>query len=582
MEGVSIWMDNGQIVLALLALIVISGYAFHFALQNSITKSLEPGEYFSLAIAGWMLPASLLSALWYILKVVQLLPVIVNAVIVLLFFSIGFVALKKRITPRFELMTLVLILTPGIFITLRLAFISKIILPLYFDSAQHYLYISNLMGISTPLATPYYHLGFHTLTAFISATLNTDIKNVMLVLGQVLLAITPISLFFITKQGTRSNFAGIFTILLASFGWYMPAHAVEWGKYPALASLPLIQFAISIAYLMYKEKVQPTGNGRWMYAILLLSVLVSVFFHSRSLVIFGIVFLVWIINMWRKKLSPIFQTILLFAFIGGIISQVIFIQNQDILKPLLDPYINDGIWITDIVLVLFFFANKYHSSLTFACTSGIFFLIGSIFIPINRLIGYESLTLLDRPFVEMILYLPFSLLGGLGLAGLLQYTRSNIRIPLEKVAAALLIGLVLVNAYINHDFYPSDCCVLVDLDDLTVIDWMDKNLPPNARILISTTELVLVSSDSSQGQVGGDAGIWILPLIHRRTFPITYTLNFDQIDTLDVLCKKRIDYIYVGGIGQSFDSEQIKSHTEWYKALLSMQKAGVYQVIGCS
>jgi len=144
-----------------------------------------------------------------------------------------------------------------------------------------------------------------------------------------------------------------------------------------------------------------------------------------------------------------------------------------------------------------------------------------------------------------------------------------------------LIGLVVINAYINYDFYPSDCCKIIGPDDLTAIDWMDKNLPADARILISTTDLILLPSASSQGTVGADAGIWISPLISRQTFPMPYGSNFGERETLDILCKREVDYIYVGEIGQTFDDEQIRSNTAWYKASLSMPKAGVYQVIGC-
>ena len=45
--------------------------------------------------------------------------------------------------------------------------------------------------------------------------------------------------------------------------------------------------------------------------------------------------------------------------------------------------------------------------------------------PFGVVPGYFNLTLLDRPFVEMTLYLPLSLIGGLGLAGLQQYLKHS-------------------------------------------------------------------------------------------------------------------------------------------------------------
>ena len=266
----------------------------------------------------------------------------------------------------------------------------------------------------------------------------------------------------------------------------------------------------------------------------------------------------------------------------GIILEIIFIQRQDILKPLLDPYINNGLLITSTVLVLLPFAIKFYPNLAFTCILSIFMSILSIFIPIMGLPGYGDLTLLDRPFVEMILYLPLSLLGGLGLAGLFQYLQQNVHMPLEKFAGSILIGLVIINATIHYDFYPSDCCQIVGPDDLTAIDWMDKNLPSDARILISTAELILLPSASSQGTVGADAGIWIPALINRQTLSMPYNSDLGLRETLDILCQREINYIYVGEIGQTFDGAQIRANPAWYNALLSLPKAGVYQVIGCN
>ena len=74
-----------------------------------------------------------------------------------------------------------------------------------------------------------------------------------------------------------------------------------------------------------------------------------------------------------------------------------------------------------IVVILSPFAlDKFPRGVYFSILF-IFSVLVALFIPIEVwLPGLENQTLLDRPFVEMVLYLPLSLLGGLGLAGLLQ------------------------------------------------------------------------------------------------------------------------------------------------------------------
>jgi len=202
--------------------------------------------------------------------------------------------------------------------------------------------------------------------------------------------------------------------------------------------------------------------------------------------------------------------------------------------------------------------------------------------------GYFNLTLLDRPFVEMILYLPLSLLGGLGLAGLekyLQFTQGrlgNFHFSWSKYASVLCIGLVLINALSQYELYPSVCCAIAGSDDLVAIDWMDKNLPAEARILVSTVDLIVLASGTAQGYLSGDAGAWITPLTDRVTIPRPYDSNFNQREVLDNLCKMDIQYIYVGEIGQTFNASQLMAHPDWYKSLLSMPKAGVYRIVGCA
>ena len=117
-------------------------------------------------------------------------------------------------------------------------------------------------------------------------------------------------------------------------------------------------------------------------------------------------------------------------------------------------------------------------------------------------IGYANTTLLDRPFVEMFLYLPLAMLGGFGLAGLQQTLQNKIDIRFNKSIGVLFILLVSINAFFKYNLYPSDCCAIVSQDDLTAIQWIDKNLPQNAHILISSTDLNVLPTTAYQGSAG--------------------------------------------------------------------------------
>jgi hypothetical protein len=97
----------------------------------------------------------------------------------------------------------------GIFLALvclRLAFVARLPLPLYFDSVQHYRIIQALAGqySGVPSATAlrsvlsgYYHLGFHLVLATVARISHAPLGDLMLVSGQIVLAAVPLSLFII-------------------------------------------------------------------------------------------------------------------------------------------------------------------------------------------------------------------------------------------------------------------------------------------------------------------------------------------------------------------------------------------------
>jgi hypothetical protein len=394
----------------------------------------------------------------------------------------------------------------------------------------------------------------------------------MLILGQVILALIPLPLYFMVRHMTKSNMAAWFAMLLSAIGWYMPAHAVNWGKYPALMSLGMLAFMLSLAYLIFQNE-----NRTLIFPALLgAGVLLTVFTHSRSLVVLGMVWLAWVASAWWQKLSPGRMSFVYILVVALTVLEVVFIQRQSILALLFDPYLNEGILVTVLVLFLSIFAWTAYPRLTFVSVLTTALLLAGLFIPVTIIPGYGDLTLLDRPYVEMILFLPLSVLGGLGLAGLEK------RFLWGRYVGLLAIGIVVVNAFFNYDLYPSDCCVIVGNDDVLAMDWVADQLPVEARIGISSTQLMVISDQLSQGDAGADAGVWLTPLTGRMTIPLPNTSAFDEESTLQSLCELGIGYLFVGEIGQPFDTSKILARPEWYRPLLSMPKTGVYEVIGCN
>jgi hypothetical protein len=257
---------------------------------------------------------------------------------------------------------------------------------------------------------------------------------------------------------------------------------------------------------------------------------------------------------------------------------VIFIQRSDILSLLFDPYLNKGVIVTSLVAVLSIFAYRSYPQLVFVSLMIICFLLISLFISLNGLFSSRPyLTLMDRPYVEMILFIPLSMLGGLGLAGL-EKKKGKVY---SKYLALIFMGGIVYHAFANYSFYPSDCCVIVGNDDAAAMAWMEDQLPVEARIGIASTELKVVAGDVVEGRVGADAGIWITPLTGRATVLLPNETEFDRQIALDSICRMRISHLFAGELGQTFDNARLNANSEWYRPLLAIQRTRVYKVIGC-
>lgn len=469
-------------------------------------------------------------------------------------------------------------------LVIRQAYVSRALFPSYFDSAQHYAIIKNIMAHDLSqafesLRVDYYHVGFHFIAAFLASIFKAEITTVMLILGQVILAVLPLPIFAIVKSVTRSDWAGMFAAVLSAFGWYMPAHAVDWGKYPALMSLGVILFVLSLVCLFAQDKDEmEKGKRISFYLVIGFSILITAFVHSRSLIVFGGIAIVWVVSIGWGRLSQKLKHILFFLMLVILLIIIVLIQGTDVLSLLFDPYLNEGIWVTILVAALSIFAYRSYPQLTFVSVMTICLLLLGVYVPVAGLFPSRPyLTLMDRPYVQMILFIPLSLIGGFGVDAL----EKRIGKTFSNYLALIIMSGIVVHAFANYHFYPSDCCVLVGNDDAAAVAWMADQLPVEARIGVASTELKVVAAIVSEGDVGADAGVWITPLIGRGTIFLPYDFVFDEVESLETLCGQRIEYLFVGELGQTFDAAELDFRPEWYRPLLAMPRTRVYEVTGC-
>lgn len=582
LDGWSVLTTEWQITAAVLLCAAGSQTLIDTFLRFVFEGRLAPSERFTLSLTGWTLPPLLLALLWYVTRAGALFWMLSLSPLIPILFRFRF---RPDPQPAASPIRLFLLLFLFLSLPLRLAYAAGTDLPLYFDSAQHYLLIKIILQDGNPsalwnwLSVSYYHLGFHFLAAFIAHAAAAEIARVMLILGQVILLLLPFSVFYLVRRQTNSDAAGGVALLLAAWGWYMPAHAVNWGKYPALMSLGLIPFTLSLLFLIRQSANQFSVLKRWLaYAALTASLILTLLTHSRSAIVLGIVLLAWATAARLEKYSPRAMKLALFITVVIILLESVFLLQQPAFSFLFDPYLFKSTAVTAVVLLLAFFAWQAYRREMFAAVLTIAAMVGCQFLPVTVLPSHPALSLLDRPYVEMALWLPLSFLGGLGLAGMKQALSKR----WAWNAAVLLAGAgIMVNALFTQRLYPSECCILAGKDDLAAITWLGGHLPANARIGIASTPLWLTSPQVRVGESGADAGVWITPLTGRTTILLSNLSDFEQETTLKQICELGIGYLFVGERGQPFNSAALLSRPAWYAPLLSMPKTTIYEVTGC-
>ena len=124
--------NHWRLIAGVLLLMLLSQSILWSILRLLFGSKLSSVEYYSLSLAGWILPLTLASVLWIVAGTV--------AVFVLLLLLAVILLLRARREPPAGSNSRLPILLAlfGLFVLLRLAFVAEAIIPLYFDSAQHY------------------------------------------------------------------------------------------------------------------------------------------------------------------------------------------------------------------------------------------------------------------------------------------------------------------------------------------------------------------------------------------------------------------------------------------------------------
>jgi hypothetical protein len=169
---------------------------------------------------------------------------------------------------RFSRETALLAVVLGLGLAARLVAVRDLVLPAWVDSPQHYL-ISRMMAESgrvpngyrpwMPVDSFWYHFGYHALTASLHQMSGLPIERLMLVGGQVLNGLAPLSVYAGTTLLTKRRRAGLLGAFLVALPSLFPAYYVAWGRYTQLCGLLVLAPLMGLLYRLAVRAVPGEG-----------------------------------------------------------------------------------------------------------------------------------------------------------------------------------------------------------------------------------------------------------------------------------------------------------------------------------
>lgn len=459
-------------------------------------------------------------------------------------------------------------------LVIRLAFLRTLLLPPYHDSPLHYSIVDNFLSPGAAWSTDhsplgplkhYYHLGFHSLVAWLVAATGMEISSAFSLLGQLLLLLAPLTVMALGGILSGDRRVAMLAALFAAIGWRMPAFATNWGKYPAIAATTLLPIALGLMCLLVIFK-----RNRWAWLALAITAAAASLIHTRMAVVLLIACAsILAAARFRPEKGLSLRISLLLVIPAAI---VLFALRE----PLSQAYCENWCVPFGIVVALLPFAFQAFPQVSL----GIFYFLLGIFLAsqlkLPAGLGDYGEAFLDQTFLQIILYIPLAVLGGVGISGLIRRLPvSNQHVwgrGLVTVVAATLVFNFAAHAYL----YPDPCCNYVKPDDLDAYRWIEANTVPDAVFIIPAYH-------SGNQMIGTDAGIWVNAITHRNANKRPFTMDWSADGTLEKICATPASetYVYSGDLMNSFPPEQLDK-LGWLKPVFETDSTRIYRVSDCS
>jgi hypothetical protein len=505
-----------------------------------------------------------------------------------------------RVKPQTVALAFIFVVAAGV----RLAMVRDMAAPAWVDSVHHATITQLIIeqggfpttySPSIPTSTANYHPGFHSALAAFFWLSGLDLSDAMLLLGQVLNALCVFAVYLLTYVFTGSPVAGLGAALITGLFTPMPAYYTSWGRYTQLAGLLILPAAMFLVKLIIE------GQRSWKIYLLAGLACAGLFLtHYRVAGFLGCLilayWLTWVLKSseeraWRSNVA---MSIARMAGIGLIAILFALPWLPNTISSLLIPRL------TTFAGRPAFFGDFAWGYLTPAYGKGALVLAGlglawailrarqtalTILLWVGFLLVLANLAALNLPggsfvnnsSVEIMLFMPISLLGGFFLANAVQIgARITPRRGLPLYRATIVLGgaiLVIAGARVLLPIL-NPITMLYREADTPALAWIGENVPPGETIAINPFLW-------GYGlYAGSDGGFWITPSAGRNTMPppVLYALlkepeivntitntsrqmlenAKDPVALHALLQSQGIHYLFIGAKGGAFSARALR------------------------
>jgi hypothetical protein len=515
-----------------------------------------------------------------------------------------------------------LILIFLITLSMRMIMVRDLATPAWVDSIHHALITRLILSTGSYPSSyaPYwdinpsaYHPGFHGITATLTWLSNLSIDQSLLVFGQVLNALAVFSVYLFTKTFTRSNLAGLFAAFITGFLTPMPAYYTSWGRYTELAGL--IIFPAAFALILLLMNGQTKKQKYWIILLCVITISGLFMVHYRVTVFLaGLILSYFFIYILMNKSAPKTSTtkiikllfivafasiFLVFPWMFQLIENSVLPMISSIgIRPI--PYFQDFSWafltsaygkqtlvIAGLGLLWGLIERKRFAYMLTVWISLLFLIANfdALHIPGGGLITSAS--------VEIMLFIPISMLGGYFIDLLIRYWKILFPQKVKILFMGTILIVTLMVAFLGAKQLINilnPITIISRNADIPAIEWVENNIPMNETIVINPFAW-------GYGlYAGSDGGFWISPLSGRSTLPppVLYGLGpgskkikeqskqiIDLSSNPDALWgflkDNQIQYIYVGAKGGVLSPDKLSS-SEHYSNIYHKDGVWIFRI----